>query len=233
MSAARSILGLVPARGGSKGVPGKNVRPIAGEPLVARSVRVARESGVLDAVVVSTDDAVIAAAAHEAGAEVLDRPAELASDTATMTGVIGNVLSALAAQGRTFTHLMLLQPTSPLRSADDIRAAIARLDETAGSAVVSVCETEHSPLLANTLPEDGSMSAFLRPEVARANRQELPRYYRLNGAIYLAELDYFRETGSFVGEKTFALIMPLERSVDIDSEIDFALAELLAERAQG
>lgn len=231
MNAGRSILGLIPARGGSKGVVGKNVRPLAGEPLVARTVRVALESDALDAVVVSTDDAAIAQAARTAGAEVLQRPTELASDTATMTGVIGHALGELAQQGHEFTHLMLLQPTSPLREASDIRAAISRMDETGASAVVSVCETEHSPLLANTLPEDGSLEHFLRPEVARANRQDLPHHYRLNGAIYLADIGFYRQTGSFLGAGAYALVMPPERSVDIDSELDFAIAELLVERS--
>jgi CMP-N-acetylneuraminic acid synthetase len=227
---ARRILGLIPARGGSKGLPGKNVRQLAGRPLIAWTIGAARESGVLDTVVVSTDDEEISAAARAEGAEVLARPDSLASDDSPMMDAVRHAIESLAASGRTFTHLMLLQPTSPLRTADDVRSAVDRLDQSPGRAVVSVCPAEHSPLLANTLPDDGSMAAFLRPEVATSNRQAMPQYYRLNGAVYLAEIDALLASGSFVSEDTYALVMPIERSVDIDSELDFQIAECLLAR---
>lgn len=223
----RRILGLVPARGGSKGLPGKNVRALASRPLIAWTIAAALDSSVLSDLVVSTDDREIAAAAAEAGARVLERPAELATDDAPMMAVVHHALAAVADDTRPFTHVMLLQPTSPLRAAEDIRAAVARLDETGGEAIVSVCEAEHSPLLANTLPEDGSMAHFIRPEVARSPRQALGSYYRLNGAIYLASREFLGSHESFIGEGTFAYVMPPERSVDIDTELDFRIAEAL------
>lgn len=223
----RRILGLVPARAGSKGVPGKNVRPLCGRPLIAWTLDAALASGVLDEVAVSTDDATAAQCAREAGARVIDRPAELAGDSAAMIDVVRH---ALTVAGPDVTHVMLLQPTSPLRLADDVRAAVARLEESGGRAVVSVCEAEHSPLLASTLPGDGSMASFLSVQHATANRQELGAYFRLNGAIYLAEVDYLLGVGAFIGPETFALVMPQERSVDIDTETDFAVAECLMSR---
>lgn len=221
------ILGLIPARGGSKGLPGKNVRNLAGRPLIAWTVLAGIESGVLDAVVVSTDDDAIADAAAESGAQVLRRPAELATDTAAMADVVLHALDTLEAQDGDFTHVMLLQPTSPLRGPAEVRQAVDRLRETGGRAVVSVCPAEHSPLLANTLPDDGSMAQFLRPEVSRANRQALAQHYRLNGAVYLAETGFFREHRTFIAEGTFAYVMEAECSVDIDTQLDFRLAELL------
>lgn len=223
----RSILGLIPARGGSKGLPGKNVRMLRGVPLLGWTVRAALESGRLARVVVSTDDSDIARAAVNAGAEVLERPDRLAADDTPMIEVVEHALQSLKDAGRSFTHVMLLQPTSPLRTPGDITGAVERLDATGGSAVVSVCREEHSPLLANTLPEDGSLADFLRPEARAATRQELPAYFRLNGAIYLAEVEYLRAERSFIGAGAYAFVMPPERSVDIDSELDFLVAETL------
>ena len=221
-----AVLGLIPARGGSKGLPGKNVRELAGKPLIAWTVDAAIESGVLDAVVVTTDDAAIADAATAAGAEVpFVRPPELASDDALMIHVVLDAIERLEQAGRSFRYVMLLQPTSPLRIAEDIRGAVARLRETDGRAVVSVCPAEHSPLLANTLPDDGAMASFLRREVSTANRQELPTYYRLNGALYLAEVDFLREQRTFIADGTYAYVMPVERSVDVDTAFDLLVAE--------
>ena len=122
---------------------------------------------------------------------------------------------------------MLLQPTSPLRRFEDIDKAIELLFLKEAKAIVSVCEVDHLPLWANTLPEDGCMKDFIRKEIMNKNRQELPVFYRLNGAIYLAYYNYIKEQESFFGEKTFAHIMPREKSIDIDDEIDFKLAEIL------
>ncbi|NQU99280.1 MAG: hypothetical protein HQ538_00955 [Parcubacteria group bacterium] len=122
---------------------------------------------------------------------------------------------------------MLLQPTSPLRITEDIDKAIELLFLKEAKAIVSVCEADHHPLWSNTLTEDGCMKDFIRQEVLNKNIQELPIFYRLNGAIYLAYCDYIKEQESFFGENTFAYIMPRERSIDIDDEIDFELVEIL------
>lgn len=222
------VLGLIPARGGSKGLPGKNLRPFCGKPLIKWTIDAARGSGLFEMVVVSTDDDAIAAVSVEAGAEVLMRPSALAEDTSPMMDVVMHALDTIEAASGQFTHVMLLQPTSPLRAAQDIRDAWGRLGETGGRAVVSVSPLGHSPLLANTLPDDGSMADFLTAEVARSNRQSLATYYRLNGAIYLAETRFLRDARVFVGPGTFALVMPEARGVDIDTDIDFRLAELIA-----
>jgi len=126
-----------------------------------------------------------------------------------------------------YNLIMLLQPTSPLRTREDIDKAIEFLFLKETKAIVSVCEVDYHPLWANTLPEDGCMKDFTRQEIINKNRQELPVFYRLNGAIYLAYCNYIKEQKGFFGEKTFAYIMPRERSIDIDDEIDFELAQNL------
>ena len=128
--------------------------------------------------------------------------------------------------GQRFDAFMLLQPTSPLRTAGDIRAAFGVMEEKQAESVVSVCEKEHSPLWSNTLPPDGSMRAFIRADGSK-RRQELETYYRMNGAIYLVKTEHFLRTGSLYGDDCYAYIMTAERSVDIDSPTDFMIAECL------
>jgi N-acylneuraminate cytidylyltransferase/CMP-N,N'-diacetyllegionaminic acid synthase len=149
-----------------------------------------------------------------------------------MVDVVLHALDTLAVAGREFDVVILLQPTSPLRATADIEGALERLTQTGGRAVVSVCPAEHSPLLAGTLPPDGSLTGFLRERDAVSNRQELPAYHRLNGAVYVAEVSFLREGGTFVGDASFAYIMPAERSIDIDSELDCEIAECLLQRSR-
>jgi CMP-N,N'-diacetyllegionaminic acid synthase len=227
----RPVLCLIPARGGSKGLPGKNIRPLLGRPLIAWTVEAARGSRHVDDVVVTTDDQAIARAAVEAGARVpFRRPPELASDDARMTDVIAHALTTLDDPGATYGWLLLLQPTAPLRTAAHVDGAFERLAESAGRAVVSVCEAEHNPLWIGRLPADGNMASFCDAAVARENRQESGRYYRLNGAIYLADVAYWRANQGFLGPETFAFVMPQDASVDIDRPLDFGIAEYLLGR---
>lgn len=231
MYAGQRVLCLIPARGGSKGLPRKNVAVFGGRPLIAWAVAAAAGSAWVDDVVVTTDDDEIARAAEAAGARVpFRRPAELATDTAHMGDVIAHAVGALGAAGETFGWLLLLQPTAPLRTAAHVDAAFERLAESRGRAVVSVCEAEHNPRWTGHLPPDGNLRTFLDDAAAAANRQELGRYYRLNGSIYLAELDYWHEHGGFMGPETYAYVMPQEASVDVDSGLDLEFAEFLLAR---
>ena len=231
MFADRPVLALIPARGGSKGLPGKNVAPLGGRPLIAWTIAAARECAHVDAVVVSTDDDAIARAAVAAGARVpFRRPADLASDEARMGAVVAHALDTLAATDPPYGWLLLLQPTSPLRTAAHIDQAFDRLRSSEGRAVVSVCEAEHNPRLAAELPPDGNMAAFGDALATRANRQELGTFYRLNGAIYLADVDYWRAQAGFLGPATYALVMAQDDSVDVDGRLDLDLAALLLAR---
>jgi len=233
MFEGQRILALIPARGGSKGLAGKNIRALAGKPLIAWSISAAKESRYVDRIIVSTDSEEIAAVSRQAGAETpFPRPAALATDQASTMDVCLHAAEWLGKSGDHFDLLLVLQPTSPLRTAADIDSTVELLGERNADAVVSVCETDHHPWWSNCLPEDGSMKDFLRPEVLHKTRQELPAYYRLNGAVYLARIAKLHETRSFYGAKTFAYRMPAARSVDIDSLQDFLLAETLLNHHQ-
>jgi N-acylneuraminate cytidylyltransferase/CMP-N,N'-diacetyllegionaminic acid synthase len=222
------VLAIIPARGGSKGLPGKNILPLGGKPLIAWTIEAARQSRFVDRVIVSTDSPNIAEVAELYGAEVpFRRPAELASDQAKSFDVLLHAIDWHQRQGFCYDLVVCLQPTSPLRSAEDIDRAIECYVAREADAVVSVCETDHHPWWSNTLPEDGNMVDFLRPEVLNSNRQELPAFYRLNGAIYLASPHYLKANGSFYGDGTFAYAMPKSRSIDIDDHLDLQLAEVL------
>lgn len=226
------ILALVPARGGSKGLFQKNIIPLLGKPLIAWTIERAKASKYIDRIIVSTDDEKIAQIAQEYGAEVpFIRPRALANDESRGICTVLHALGKLREQGHSYDVLVLLQPTCPLRAVEDIDASIELLFENEMTqAVVSVCVAEHHPYWTNILPEDGCMKGFIRPAVMNKNRQEFPRFYRLNGAVYVGYCEQIQKQEGFFGKKTFAYIMPPERSVDIDNEIDLLLAEVLLQR---
>ncbi len=228
----KSVLAIIPARGGSKGLPGKNKKKLCGKPLIAWSIEVAETCSAIDRVVVSTDDDKLVDVVKKYGAESpFERPAELANDTASTINVIFHTIDWLRDhQDFRPEYILLLQPTSPLRTVEDIEGTIQTLKDKDARAVVSVCETDHHPWWSNILPEDGNMKDFLRPDILNKRRQDLPVFYRLNGAIYLADTDYLYECNGFLGPDTFAYKMPKNRSVDIDSDLDFKLANLLMEK---
>jgi N-acylneuraminate cytidylyltransferase len=183
-------------------------------------------------VVLSTDDAEIADVGRQYGAEVpFMRPAELANDTATGLDVTLHALRTLAEAGEHYDYVVILQPTSPLRSAADIDGAIELLLERHADAVISVCETDHPPEWSNTLPADRSMADFYRPGIRSTRSQDLPRSYRLNGAVYVYSCARLLASGSLeMDDNSYAYVMPRERSVDIDSAIDFEIAQLFLQR---
>jgi CMP-N,N'-diacetyllegionaminic acid synthase len=220
------IVAVVPARGGSEGVPHKNIRSLAGKPLIEWTIAAARLSEYVDRVIVSTDDKEIAAVSRAAGAEVpFLRPAELASSNAKGIDVAIHAACWLRDHEQFFDNLIWLQPTSPLRTKDDIDGAIEFMNEKQADAVVSVCEAEHHPLYANSLPPDLSMKKFIPRALLNKNRKDLPPYYRLNGAIYLMTVEFLTVNRAFIGPNTYAYIMSQERSLDIDTEIDFKIAD--------
>ncbi len=228
----KKVLAIIPARGGSKGLPGKNIKNLCGKPLIAWSIEQANSCSYIDKTLLSTDDEEIAEIAKKYGAEVpFIRPAELASDTASTIDVIFHTIEWLKKhEDYRPEYILLLQPTSPLREVEDIEGTIQMLKDKNAQAIVSVFETDYHPWWSNTLPENGNMKDFIRPDILNKRRQDLPVFYLLNGAIYLAESDYLFARNGFFGPNTFAYEMPKERSVDIDSDIDFKLAALLMEK---
>lgn len=226
-----SVVALIPARGGSKGLPRKNIRPLLSKPLIAWTIEEAKKCRLIDRIIVSTDDEEVRDVARKHGGEApFLRPKGLAKDHSKMVDVIVHALDRLKASGDRYDLFVLLQPTSPLRIAEDIERAIKLFFSKKAKAVVSVCEAEHHPCLANMLPRDNCMKNFMRAGVMDKNRQEFPKYYRLNGAIFAANCGYFRRYKSFYGKNSYAYIMPQDRSADIDSEIDLRLAEYLLKK---
>lgn len=233
MYSNKRILAVIPARGGSKGLPGKNILPFGGKPLLAWSVEQARASAYLDAVIVSTDSPRIAEAAQKAGAEVpFLRPKSLSGPSARSIDAIFHALDLLKGQGRDFDLVMMLQPTSPLRTAADIDGVIKFFFKKKAVSVISVCETEHSPLWAGQLARDLSMRGFVRPAIKNKPRQSLPVFYRINGAVYLASVGHLRRHEGFLSKDAKAYVMPRERSVDIDTRLDFEFAQCIASGAR-
>lgn len=216
-----TVLALIPARGGSKGIPRKNIAPIAGRPLIAWTIAAALAARV-DAVVVSTDDADIAEIARAAGASVpFLRPAALAQDDTPGLDPVLHALDMLPG----YEQVMLLQPTSPLRTAADIDAALA-LGRADALSVVSVTEAATHPYWTYTLDGEGRMVPLVDADKG-ARRQDLPVVHALNGAIYLADAAWLRAGRRFVDGGTRAYVMPPERSVDIDTPFDWLVAEAL------
>jgi len=227
----KTILFIIPARGGSKDLPNKNIKLLLRKPLVAWTIGQAKNSKYVDRIVVSTDDKKIVDISKRYGLELpFIRPKKLATDKAKMIDVIMHALEWLKNKGQKFDIVALLQPTSPLRTSRDIDYSIEMLFRKNCRAVISVCKAEHHPLWSNTLEPDHSMKNFLRENINNKSRQELPKYYRLNGAIYLAFYKYLKQNKGFFGKNTLAYIMPRERSVDIDNILDFWLAEAIIKR---
>lgn len=222
-----TVLTLIPARGGSKGLPGKNTRPFLRKPLIAHTIDAARDSGVAGRIVVSTDDAEIARVSAESGAEVpFLRPAEIAGDAAPVLAAAFHALDWFAThEGWTAQWLLLLQPTSPLRTADDIRRAFEIVHSEDTDAVVAVSDTKSHPFWVKTLDPSGHLQPFIADQRAPACRQELPPAYALNGLLYLVRTSTLRKEGAFCPVKTRPLIIPSIRAFDIDSEDDFLIAE--------
>jgi len=224
----KKILAIIPARGGSKGIPKKNIKELRGKPLIAWTIEAAKRCSFIDKLIVSTDDNEIADISEKYGAEVpFIRPKELAVDTAKGIDVIYHALNWFEDRNEQYKLMILLQPTSPLRKTEDINHAIDLFFEKNGKAIISVCDAGHHPYWFNTIPENLSMATFIRVEVMNKNRQELPLFYRLNGAIYLSDIDYLKKNSGFYGKDTYAYIMSQETSIDIDNLIDFKLAEIL------
>lgn len=226
----KRVLALIPARGGSKRLPGKNIAILGNKPLIAWSIDAAKESQYVDHVIVSTDDEEIARVSRECGAHIpFLRPACLAEDTSTSNDVILHALNELTDQ---FDIVILLQPTSPLRTAMQIDSAIEVLEGEDVDGVVSVCECEHSPLWSNVLPEGGNMGGFIRPEVLGKRSQDLPKFYRLNGAIYAYKCSSLIANGGIhYSDAVYAYKMPQESSVDIDTHHDFKIASSLIRKS--
>lgn len=220
-------LAVILARSGSKGLKDKNIKELNGKPMMAYTIEAAVASGKYDTVHVSTDSEQYAEIARDYGADVpFLRSEDLAEDHASSWDVLRAVIKEYEKREKIFDTVTLLQPTSPLREADDINAAFDLFEEKQADSVVSVCEVDYSPLLCNVLDDSLSMDGFIdMSKVGR--RQELSTYYRINGAIYIQKTQLLMEGASVYGEKSYAYIMDKRKSIDIDDAYDFMIAESL------
>ena len=217
MIGSLSVLALITARGGSKGLPGKNIRPVRGRPLLAYTVDAARGATAVDRVVLSSDDEAIMKVARDCGCEVpFKRPAHLATDEAGSIDVVLHALDELPGHDL----VILLQPTSPMRTPADIDAACKQLLESGAQACVSVALAEQSPYWMYRVSDSQHLQPLLELPAGATRRQDLPPVYTLNGAIYVARNEWLRRSRTFVTTQTVAYRMPVERSIDIDTMDD-------------
>jgi CMP-N,N'-diacetyllegionaminic acid synthase len=221
-----SLLALIPARGGSKGIPRKNISELCGKPLIAWSIEEAQKSNYIDRLIVSTEDEEIADISRSYGAEVpFLRPAELSRDETPGMDPVLHTLEQLPG----YDWVLLLQPTSPLRTAEDIDGIVQMCREQQAPAAVSICESSKHPNWMFYCGENGIMSPFMDFPIA-TRRQELSKVFALNGALYLAQTKWLNHTRNFITDETLGYVMPIERSVDIDNPLDWDVAEILMEK---
>lgn len=221
-------IAVIPARCGSKGLKDKNIKALCGKPLLAYSVEAALQSGIFDKVHVSTDSEAYQRIALEYGADVpFLRSEQMATDTASTWDAMRFVLEEYKKRGEEFDTITVLQPTSPLRAGADIAGAYAFFIEKAANMISSVCEMDHSPLWSNVLPDDLSMENFEDEQLAFLPRQELPIYYRENGAIYMLRTAHLFSGKNIYKDKCYAYIMDRSHSIDIDTAMDFLIAETI------
>lgn len=219
----QKIVALIPARGGSKGIPQKNIKDLAGNPLIYYTIDAAKRSNYIDEIFVSTDDMRIADVARNYGAKVpCLRPREFAQDMSSTVDVVLHALNAFF-DAADYYALVLLQPTQPLRTNDDIDKSIELFFENDGKSLVSISEVNDHPLLMRYLKEDFSLSKIIEKK-SNLRRQDMEKVYRVNGAIYINKISEINEFTSF-NDNVTGFLMERDHSVDIDELSDLALAE--------
>lgn len=224
------IFAIIPARGGSKGIAGKNIRQLNGKPLICYTIEEALKLSYLNKVLVSTDDPLIAKLSKRCGAEIIERPDELAKDESPTIDAIFHAIDTIK---DVCDHdiIILLQCTSPLRNATDIDMALEKFIKNDCDSLISMCKVEHSPYWCFKFI-DTKLVPLFADEYLKMRRQELPDVYRPNGAIYITTVKNLYKNNGFDCDKMIPYIMPSERSIDIDEEIDFKLAELLIQEGK-
>jgi N-acylneuraminate cytidylyltransferase len=224
---SKKILAVIPARGGSKGIPGKNIREVGGRPLLGWTVDAAKRSKYIDRLIVSSDSPEIIRVAKELGCDVpFVRPSELAQDE---TNGVAPILHAITMVDG-YDLVILLQPTSPLRTSQDIDGCVEQCIKLNLNACVSVTEVEQSPFLMYFLDKQSNLKPVMNLEVPYARRQDMPTVYSLNGAVYVADCKWLLKKKTFMTTETGAFVMPNERSIDIDTELDLEMLQRYYEK---
>ena len=221
----KNVLAIIPARGGSKRLPNKNILDIGGKPMISWTIEASLKSKYIDQVYVSSEDENIIQISTNSGSKIIKRPEILANDEASTLSVLNHAISKIDTQ---FEYIILLQPTSPLRNHVHIDEALELIIKEKANAVISVCKTNHSPQWSNMLPENGNMDNFIDQKIKDKRSQDLDQYYRINGAIYIYKINELIDQQTlFLNKKTFAYVMERNCSVDIDTRIDFELCSIL------
>ncbi len=224
----KKILAIIPARGGSKGIPRKNLIEVGGKPLLAWTIEVGLQSRFIDRLILSSEAPEIRETAKKYGCEVpFIRPQELATDEATTANVVLHALNKLE---DSYDYIVLLQPTSPLRTTQDIDSCIEECHKRDAPSCATVSATDNSPFWMYFLDPENHMQPIIETTIRPTRRQELPTAYALNGAVYVVQRELFQKTGNFITEDTIAHIMPKERALDIDTELDLNIFRYLATR---
>ena len=219
-----SVLGVIPARGGSKGIHKKNIKSLAGKPLIAWTIEEAKKSKYIDRLILSSEDQEIIEVAKKWGCEVpFTRPMELAQDDSPGVETVLHAIKILPE----YDFVVLLQPTSPLRSVDDIDGCLEKCIEAKANSCVSVTEADKSPFWMYYLNDQDFLEPVIKTDENYNNRQELPKVYQLNGAVYIANTSWLINNKSFKSIYTVAYTMPKERSFDIDNDVDFKMSEMI------
>ncbi len=230
MYQGKRILAFIPARAGSKGISDKNIIDVNGKPLIAYSIEAAKKSKYIDEVLVSTDGEKIAAVAKEFGANVpFLRPKELASDTSKTIDAVLHAIEYMRAQDDVYDIFVLLQPTQPLRTVEDVDGAIEAFFDHHMRSLVAVSEVDENPILTRTIQEDGTLKKMLDVS-STCRRQDMPKFYKVNGAIYINMISEISAETSF-NDNEIPYIMAQDKAIDIDEEKDIVLARYYLEKA--
>lgn len=226
------MIAIIPARGGSKGIPRKNIKSLGGKPLISYTIEAAMQAKSVNRVFVSTEDLEIAEIAKKCGAEIpFMRPKNLATDASSAIDVYAYTLERLEKiLNEKIESFIALLPTSPLRTGRDIDRAVKIFLEKKADSVISVNEAPHPPSWFLKLNENGVLTNFFNKTMSMKNRQEEPKAFIPNGAIYVLKMNVIKNKKNYYTNKTYAYILPSERSIDIDNPLDFALAEILIKK---
>ena len=219
----KMVLAIIPARKNSKRLPNKNILPLCGKPMIMWTIEAALKSKYIDRVVVSSDCPKILEIGRKLEVSTVKRPAYLATDTASSIEAIKHCIESIK---DVYDYIILLQPTSPLRKSFHIDSAFKMLIKKDADAIISVVETEHSPEWSNKIPQNGSMIGFIKDSIINKRSQDLEKYYKLNGAIFICQRNkLLKQNSFFIDENVFCYIMEKEFSLDIDTIFDFKLAQ--------
>ena len=223
-----NVISIITARGGSKGIPRKNIKLLKDHPLIYYSITASKQSKFIKNTYVTTEDKEIAKISLKYGSEIIKRPKELAKDNTSSVDTILHALNYLEDKNKLPDFFVLLQPTSPLRTTEDINNSIRLFINNDCDALISVSELNHSSLM-NFKIENNFLVANCDESFLNRRRQDLPKYYCPNGAIYIITPESIRKNRTFIPKKTIPYVMPKERSVDLDTPFDFKLAEFILE----